>query len=80
MPPLGRRKHWRRRVLALASLFALFLCTGLSVALPRIFSARSRPRTYEGQGEVSYSGADGAFHLTLGAMNTQEQPMTEQIF
>ena len=80
MPPLGRRKHWRRRVLALASLFALFLCTGLSVALPRIFSARSRPRTYEGQGEVSYSGADGAFHLTLGTIDTPDQPTAEQIF
>lgn len=80
MPPLGRRKHWRRRVLALASLFALFLCTGLSVALPRIFSARSRPRTYEGQGEVSYSGADGAFHLALGTIDTPDQPTAEQTF
>lgn len=80
MPTLGKRKRQRRRIWGLAPLFILFLCIGVSLALPRFLSTRARPRTYEGEGEISYSGADGRFYLALGTMNTQEQPMAEQIF
>ena len=62
MPTLGKRKHWRRRIWGLASLFILFLCIGVSLALPRFLSTRALPRTYEGEGEISYSGADGRFY------------------